>query len=100
MFQNKAGKRFADDQANIQRQAGIFHPFSAGAINDSYMVRIFQDYVSGLFKGNYLLKMVQMDFFVNADQLAGRIQRQDLAMIPGCKSTARFYFFVRFSEFP
>jgi len=78
---DKAGKRLANDQANVQRLARVGTHTTAGTFQDYDVVRVLQDDVAGCGVGYCLFQVPNGDILFNHDQLPGGLEGHDLTMV-------------------
>ncbi len=78
---NQTGEGLADDQADVQGQAGILAGRPAGTFQDGDVIRVLQDDVAGALVRDDVLQVGQTDVLLDADQLRGSFQRDDLAVV-------------------
>jgi hypothetical protein len=78
---DKAGKRLANDKANVQRLAGMGSRGPAGTLQDHDVIRMMQHNIAGASVGNNLLQVGQVDLPIYNYQAAGCCQRYDLSVV-------------------
>ena len=81
MLADEAGKRFADDQADVQGQARIRARGAAGARHGDDMVGVLQHDVPRRRVGDDMLQIAEIDVLLDSDELGGCRQRDDLAVV-------------------
>ena len=81
VLDGEGGERLADDEADIQRQAGIFHRLAAGAIQHGDMIGILEDDIARLLEGDDVFQVLKADLLVDGDQLARQIPAAALAVV-------------------
>jgi hypothetical protein len=67
VFNNHAGERLTNDQADVQRQAWVLARYPAWTIQDNDVVGILQDQIACQFIGNNLFWIRDANFFTDAD---------------------------------
>ncbi len=78
---DETGERLADNEADVERLAGIGARGAAGALQDHDVIGVLQHDVAGAGVGEYLLQVGQADLFLDGDQLLGCLQWHDLAVV-------------------
>lgn len=81
VFFDEAGERVADDQADIQRQAGIFARGAAGAVQGQDVLGVLENEIARLGIRNDFFQARKLDRFVDGYQLGGSLERNDFAVI-------------------
>jgi len=87
MLGHETGERLADDQADVERQAGVGARGAAGAIQYHDVIGVLQHNVAGEGVGDNLLQVGQADLSLDGDQLLCRLQGHDLAVVVSAKVT-------------
>ncbi len=81
VFGDKPRERLADDQADVERQAGVRPRASAGAVQQDDVIRVFQDHVPGELVGHHGLEPGEADIAAHGDEPARCIGQQHLAVV-------------------
>ncbi len=81
VLDHETGEGFADNQADIQRQAGILARRPARALQGDDMVGVLEDQSAGTLVGDDLLQVGQPDLLLHHHQAGDRFQRHDFAVI-------------------
>ncbi len=81
MLDDQAGKWLANDQAHIQRQAGVGAGAAAGAFEGGDVIGVLQDDVAGERVGDDFFQVGQANVFLDGHELAGSFQWNHFAVV-------------------
>lgn len=81
VLDDETGKRFANDQADIHWQAGMFAGSPAGAVEHHDVIRVVQDDIAGAGIGDHFFQIADAYFLLDAYQLARRFKGNHLAVV-------------------
>ncbi len=83
-------KRLTDDNAHIQRLAGIFTRSPTWTFQYADVIRLQHHQIAGCLVGDDMLQVLEVNIFFHQHQLPGGCQRNDFAVVGICKGEGVF----------